>query len=306
LVTMKSKSHSKELMKFFSALTIQNPGSSFLDGVMSNCIMDCDITQSDSYDPGVDAQLVKNLIANPSDGELKAAMDLQFGNTGAVDAADPIYVGTGAGDIAGYTEHNGIGAPSFPDKPKLTLAGSNTPFLNSLHRDDAGGAQKGWTVIMAIRRSEPGFGSASLWGTRTKFTSPFTSGSGMLVDMSAGGFFAIQQRGDSSTRTISGGAGAIDNSEDYLIGYRWTPTAPGSPRFFTDVNNTKSILTPSAPVTSTMDANAPFAVMIRQGGGNDDWRFYGCYIFDKQLNDSHMEIVFDHIRTRHARLYEAL
>lgn len=105
--------------------------------VISSCVFDFDATIEDSY-PG-SGQVWANYERNPSDGSAQSAYDMNLGSASSPQTNDPTFNGS-AGSADAYW--------SFDGGDLFQLAGSNTTFLNSLHKTTGGTS---WTFAAACQ-----------------------------------------------------------------------------------------------------------------------------------------------------------
>lgn len=105
--------------------------------VISSCVFDLDATIAESY-PGT-GQVWANYELTPADGSAQTAYDMNLGSSSSPGTNDPTFNGS-AGSSAAYW--------SVDDGDLFDLAGSNTTFLNSLHKTTGGAS---WTFAVACQ-----------------------------------------------------------------------------------------------------------------------------------------------------------
>jgi hypothetical protein len=145
-----------------------------------------DSSYSDSFGGGA-AQVWKNRWATPADGSAQAAYDFNLGATSSVEGSDPAFNGAAGAESA--SDFWTFSAGAFFS----LVSGTNTTFLNSLHR--AGAA---YTVEFAVRVSNDLSSTYGVLSTRAFINTPsgtgwdcwFGSGNevGIVVQDSAGNY----------------------------------------------------------------------------------------------------------------------
>lgn len=159
-------------------------GGSYLDTVLTSVCCDLDATVAGSYNGS--GQLWKNLTASPADGASQSDYDFHLGADATASTDDPTFTGA-AGDMAAYW--------SFDGGDFFELAGSNTSFLESLHKTTGG---TDFWMAVAFQN-----GASTSYNIFTQADTPFTD-AGFKFGANGAERINLQQE--------AGGAGTFKNS----------------------------------------------------------------------------------------------
>lgn len=138
------------------------PTDPSIKGVVSSCVFDLDATKTASY-PG-SGQIWYNMVAAPADGSAQSAYNFTLGNANTSSTDDPTFTGS-AGSPSAYFALDG---------GDFFRIGSNTPFVEALHKTTGG--TNYWMAI--VIRAVDGSTSPMLMATRNGTT---TNGIGFIM-----------------------------------------------------------------------------------------------------------------------------
>lgn len=167
-----------------------------IQDVVASAVMDIDLTVAASY--GGSGITLNNLVVSPADGSAQSAYNLQFGD-GSTATTYPTFSGT-AGTSSGKL--------TFDGGDHLTLVGSNTAFLNNLHKTTGGTA---FTVLMFFETLVDKASTQVFFSTRNGSTQ-----TGITGQLNSAEAMRIEQRGDSAVVTASPALTATLGAPTYL------------------------------------------------------------------------------------------
>lgn len=247
-------------------------GSGYLDDVLSNVVMEFDFTTDPS------GQLVTNRIASPADGSAQSDNDIYRGTDGTSEATDPSF----------STDHF-----AFDGGDLLTIAsGSNTSFLDSLHKTTGG---SDWWIIATIYLG-------SLSNNNGIFTTyGAVNGPAVYVRVNSAGTIRQQQRGtsnsfvNSSTTTVAATTPIIigvSHSHSTNETTFWAGSSTGEA-----ISHTYDTTTDAA-VDIFKIGTLGFSQFLVSGS-----RMYSFAMGNSYLTDSEMALAITHYETAHGRDY---
>ena len=255
-----------------------------LSASLASAVFDLDATLAASY-PGTGTTWA-NLVSAPADGAGQTDYDF-FRGEGSTSTKYPTFNGS-AGDAAAYWSLDG--GDWFQIK-----SGSNTAFLNNLHKTTGG--QDFWIAITGRYISTA---SASLFSTRQ--FSGTVNGIDFLAYNSASGKFQVRQRGAtaevtiSPTPTVAAGNDFIlivshSHSGNYTRFYLNSTSDTGAAHTFNAGTNT-----PARAVIGALDANGVIPVP-------NTFRIYSAAGGNEYLDDTKAAAIIAHLEARHGRDY---
>jgi hypothetical protein len=143
-----------------------------------------------------------NTTSAPADGSSKTDYDFYLGTSSSGSSNDPTFNGT-AGNNSSSEYFSFDGADCF------TLAGSNTTFINSLHKNNA-------TFTFASLISIPTTANGYIFGD-TSATSP-----GIALYRDTSGDIRFYQMNGSTTQTVATDSGRLPSSSNAFVALSYT------------------------------------------------------------------------------------
>jgi hypothetical protein len=256
-----------------------------LSDIESSIVFDIDTTILGSYDPSSDAQLMKNLVVSPADGETQTAYDWRFGSTSGSDTADPTFNGT-AGTTSGYLTFPGGGYDY------LELANGNTALINALHKTTGG---QDFTLIACFKMPDPlSSGNASYFGNG--------SGRGIAAQIEcrsgSNQEIFLFQEGDSGKVSINRRPSGLVAGEDAIVVTTYD-RATNTAKFACN-STTYDTASQVAFIASTLD---PQIVDAKSLGANSDYRLRHLSVYNKQLTEAEFNAIITQLNLRHGITY---
>ncbi|HEY8191003.1 MAG TPA: hypothetical protein VIG74_01160 [Alphaproteobacteria bacterium] len=265
-----------------SAVTRKPGGTASLATVIASCVFDLDATMTTSY--GGSGQTWANLIAAPADGAAQTDYDFYLGATNSATTDDPTFNGS-AGNPAAYFSFDG--GDRFSIK-----SGSNTSFLNSLHKT-TGGAD--WTCV------------AALYTNNVSAANPIINTQSTASDV---GMRCYINASEDPTHTQRGSASATVNSSPAHIA-TGTPViaafghSHGTNKTKLWVNSTIGTEPSHSYSTTTASATQPMTIgwMPNSQPAENGMRLYAISMFNAYLSDGEVASVVAAYNARHTRTY---
>ena len=154
-----------------------------IQSIVSSAVMDIDFTVAACY--GGTGLTCNNLVVSPADGSAQSAYNIQMGD-GSTSSTYPTFSGT-AGTSAGKL--------TFDGGDHMTLVGSNTTFLDNLHKSTGG---TDFTVLMFFENL------VNKASNQIMFTTRNGSGAiGMSGLLNSSEVLRIEQRGDTTVVNLA-------------------------------------------------------------------------------------------------------
>ena len=169
------------------------------DTGIPKAVFELDAGLSASYSGS--GQTWANIVTAPADGSGQTAYDFYRGATNGSEGSDPTFNGSaGANSANEYF--------SFDGGDYLTLVGSNTTFLNSLHKENAVFTWYGFL------RTPTSTGNANLFGTNAQSSSNI----GIHINISTGGTLQllVASGGGASLNITTPSSFFADNTNSFL------------------------------------------------------------------------------------------
>lgn len=245
--------------------------------VLASTVMDIDATMGASY---TSSQTWANIETTPADSAAQSAYDVYLGTTSSSQTNDPTFTNT-ADTYPAYF--------NFDGGDVLTLAGSNTAFLDALHKTTGG---TDWWIAMPFRYVS---GTQYLFGTASG--APLN---GIAAFISSNKITVRQAGGSSVDKQLSP---TLSSATNYLfiISYNaslakytyWLNTRAGTDEavtFVTATNNAAHSLN-----ISSLDGSS---LPLINGS-----RLYGFSMGNEHLDDTKAGAIIDQYNARHRRLY---
>lgn len=259
-------------------------GDGSLSDVIASAVMDLDATISASYSGS--GQTWANLCTAPADGAAQTDYDVYRGASSSATTDDPTFNGS-AGDPAAYWSVDG---GDFFD-----LIGSNTTFLNNLHKTTGG--QDFWAAI-CLR-----FGSItnnqSLWATQDQNAGIGVRGQ-KLSNAASNRPYHLQNGGSASDATATSFA-MNSTSTDYCFIVSHSHSGNNT-RIWLNNTTAQSI----SHTYNTTTASASRKLRIGGNGStnlNSGGRIYAYSMGNAYLDNTGAADIFSEYNTRHSRTY---
>lgn len=260
----------------------------FMDAQLLPPVMQLDMGDSGTYSGS--GQAVNNIITSPADGAAQSAYNFYRGFTNSSEASDPTFNGVaGAKTSSEFFSFDGT-------NDIMTLAGANTTFIDSFHRDSAQ-----FSILMWIRTPTSYGGSDhALLGTG--------EGGGLSVQ----GFdFGIRNAGNLGFRqnvpgsiTLRNTTATMTNATDYFVAITEDETN-GTNGMSLYINSAVEHMSGvwSTPSTNSASSVATIgawgqtaASTIVVGAG---FRLYQMYLFNRKLPDGQVQGYYQRYRSRY-------
>lgn len=257
-----------------------------LSAIVSGCVFDLDATLTASYDGT--SQRWSNLITAPADGAAQSAYNVTRGAAISASTDDPTFVGT-AGDAAAY--FNLDGGDFFQ------LEGSNTTFLNSLHRTDI---TQPFTLGYVVRTSS----TTATAGICTSRAVTSNSGQGVATVIVNGAWSAIGMSGDTAVVVgYDNPPPSYSNATNFLIIVSYDP-ATTTLRSWANGTLVSSSFTKNTSVTNPPDAKMRIGA-YNNGAFNSSngSRYYAAFALNEFIDSTKAAAIKAHYELRHGRTY---
>jgi hypothetical protein len=254
-----------------------------LTGIVSSCVFDLDATIAASY--GGSGQVWSNLAPSPADGAAQTDYDFHLGADNTATTDDPAFNGI-PGNPAAYF--------SFDGGDRFSLkSGSNTAFLNNLHKT-TGGAD--WTCVAALYTNNVSVANP-IMNTQNASTDP-----GLRCQINASEFPSHSQRGSTATVTADSNPAAIPTGMPVIAAFAhkhsnnktkiWVNSATG-----TELDHPYN--------TTTASAAKPMTIgwMPTNRSAENGMRLYAISMFNAYLSNAEVAAVIAAYNARHGRTY---
>lgn len=250
--------------------------------ILTSAIFDLDATILASFDGT--SQTWANLIGAPADGAAQTDYDFYRGADVTATTDDPAFNGS-AGSPSAYFSFDG--GDRFSIK-----SGSNTSFLNNLHKTTGG---SDWTCVAAVYT--PGISGNGIVNTQSA-----TGDVGLRAFVTSAELLQVTQRGDTANATANSSPTAISVTTPVIVGFGhshstnktkfWVNSGTGI-----EVSHTYNATTASAVQPATIGW-IPNAIPAENG-----FRLYAISMFNAYLSDGNMASLIAAYNARHGRTY---
>ena len=253
------------------------------DAAIPVAVFELDAGLSASY--GGSGQTWANIVTAPADGSGQTAYDFYRGATNGSEGSDPTFNGS-----AGANSANEFW--SFDGGDYFTLAGSNTTFLNSLHKENAA-----FTWYGLLRTPTSLSGQENLFGTDAQSSSNI----GMVINSSAGSLAFGVGNGSGAFSALSSG-GFIAAATNYLIAVSYDE-ATGAGLFYRQGAAGKATSAISGSYVSPSASAATYTAQLFAGGnaanpatpGMRGWR---TGMFNRALTEAQLDALFERYKSK--------
>lgn len=246
-----------------------------LSAVVSSAVFQHDATFAASYDGS--SQTWANLITSPADGSAQTAYDMVLGTTSSPATNDPTFVGS-AGSAAAYW--------SFDGGDRFTLSGSNTTFLNALHKTTGGTS---FWLLTALRVGDS--------TTSTLVLGTNSSGSSLLgirLNQASADTASVFQGDGTSSKNIGTSVPMTVGADTLVL------TSYDGANLRQWVNTRSKVTTASTLNTATLDANNQLSAFLNYPA---DGRGYAIAGGNTYIDDAEAARIFDAYNLWHGRTY---
>jgi hypothetical protein len=257
--------------------------------VVASAVMDIDLTALACY--GGSGITLNNLVVAPADGSAQSDYNLQFGN-GSTSSTYPAFSGTAGSQSAKLT---------FDGGDHLTLVGSNTSFLNNIHKTTGGSA---FTVVLFFETLvDKGASSQIMFATRNA-----SADKGVTGYLNSSELLKLDQRGDdASTSTPNPSITATLGSSTYLgYGCSADGALDGGYRAVFWSESTTGVTTTTLYKTTTSDSAQKLHFMAQAtstGNVANGTILKSIAMFNTRLTNAEMASVVAEYNTRHGVTY---
>jgi len=262
-----------------------------LGDIIASTIFDLDATIEASYSGT--GQTWANIEPTPADSSAQTDYDFFLGVDGSSATDDPTFNGA-AGDAAAFWNHDG-------NDHFALKSGTNTDFLNGLHKTSGTGSGPWWFCI-AFRTAPGAFSADGLFGTTS---SALVDGIEIFIFDGATADVRVNVIRGSTFTSNDFGAG-LANSTDFLICVSSDPTSTDDIRAWVNTT-TKTVDTDANTNTSSTNAqHAAELAAVRDTGFQlaADSRTYHFSMGNAYLDDADIVNLKAHLETRHNRTYD--
>jgi len=263
----------------------------YLQDTVASTVFELDATRSDSTDGS--SQTWSNRTAVPADSASQTDYDFYCGDTSVATTDDPTFTGS-VGSTSAYWLLDG--GDHFSLK-----SGTNTTFLNTLHKT-TGGADW-WLAVAAYVINDSG---GSLFSTKDTTTSvgidnPFFKTGVKLLQTYDGIAPQHRQYGTGASDTADDATGGFSGGQPvlYVISHKHSTNET-----FIYINGVKTTL--SQTYNTTTASAARKATIGRKGGGNlfaNLTRIYAVAMGNTSITDGIESAVRTYFEEAHARSY---
>lgn len=220
-----------------------------------------------------------NTTSSPADGSAKSAYDFYLGNTSGSDSEDPTFNGT-AGNQSSSEYFNFDGADDF------TIAGGNTTFTNSLHKDNA-------VFTFATLIYLGSLTTQSILGTTGG------TGNGITLRANASGNITFTQSDGTTAHTIKTAAGIVSATTPLMVAISYTESTGVGLIYVNTGTKTTSTISTSYTTPSSSAANTALTIAGEAPGdtelssGSKMW-FAGMW--NTALSETQLDTIFNRTR----------
>jgi hypothetical protein len=254
------------------------------DAAIPVAVFELDAGLSASY--GGSGQTWANIVTTPADGSAQTAYDLYRGATSGSEGSDLTFNGSaGANSANEYW--------SFDSGDYFTLAGSNTTFLNSLHKENAAFTWYGFL------RTPTSIGNANLFGTNAQSSSNI----GIHLNLTSSGTFSFQAvNGSGAVLNVSSDTGLVDPGTNYLIALSCNE-ALGVGLFYRRGATGKDNTDITGAYASPSASSATYGLQIAAGGNavnpvSTGFQLWRTGMFNRALSEAQLDALFERYKSK--------
>jgi hypothetical protein len=256
---------------------------------VASAVMDIDLTALACY--GGSGITLNNLVVAPADGSAQSAYNLQFGN-GSTSSTYPTFSGTAGSQSAKLT---------FDGGDHLTLVGSNTSFLNNIHKTTGGSA---FTVVLFFETLiDKGASSQIMFATRNA-----SADKGVTGYLNGSEAMRLDQRGDDGTTSSPAPSITATLGSSTYLGYGCSANGAldSSYRSVFWSESTTGVTNTTVYRTTTSDSAQKLHFMAQAtstGNVASGTILKSIAMFNTRLSNSEMASVVAEYNTRHGVTY---
>mgnify|MGYP003288471999 CR=1 FL=1 len=251
------------------------------DAAIPVAVFELDAGLSASY--GGSGQTFAHIVTAPADESAQTAYDFYRGATSGSEGSDPTFNGSaGANSANEYF--------SFDGGDYLTLAGSNTTFINSLHKENAAFTWYGFLKTGDLTAGSGYFGTISTGGASIIGISIDSNGSGQFI------LTVNKADGSQALNPVTSG-GFLSANTKYMLAVSYDE-ASGAGLFYRDGASGKGVVAITGAYSSPGTASATYTAQMMALGnagspapsGSRLWR---TGMFNRALTEAQLDALFE-------------